>query len=147
MTARLSLSMTSGVEDLGEVAAAVEAFAQAQGWPPNLEYQIMLVVEELGINILDYGYEAGERQRKAEIEIVSDARAITIRTVDDGRPFDPLNDAPSADTESPLGDRPIGGLGVHLVKTMMDEAHYRREGNRNCLPLVKRRTGAGEEAG
>ena len=60
---------------------------------------------------------------------------------DDGRPFDPLTEAPEPDLESAIEDRPIGGLGVHLVRTMMDEVRYRREEGKNRLTLVKRREG------
>ena len=62
-----------------------------------------------------------------------------IEISDDGQPFNPLKDAPKPDLEAALEDRPIGGLGIHLVLTMMDEMHYRRENERNHLTLVKRR--------
>ena len=59
--------------------------------------------------------------------------------MDNGRPFDPLNDAPEPDLDSGVADRAVGGLGVHLVRTMMDEMRYRRDRGRNHLTLVKER--------
>ena len=54
-------------------------------------------------------------------------------------PLTPINDAPEPDIDSPLEDRHVGGLGVYLARTMMDELTYRRENSRNHLTLVKRR--------
>ena len=57
----------------------------------------------------------------------------------DGRPFDPVNDAPEVDVESSVQDRLVGGLGLHIVRTTMDEMSYRREQGKNHLTLVARR--------
>ena len=65
---------------------------------------------------------------------------MTVEIADDGRPFNPLEDTPTADTTSPMDERPIGGLGVHLVRTLMSDVRYRRENDRNRLTMVKRRT-------
>ena len=138
MSARLSLRMKLRAEELTRVAAAVSEFAGAQEWPPEMEFQINLVLEELGLNIINHGHDDPEG-REVEFEIVSEAESVTIEIADDGRPFDPMTEAPAPDTESDLEDRPVGGLGVHLVRTMMDEARYRREGEKNRLTLVKRR--------
>jgi len=62
--------------------------------------------------------------------------ALTIEMVDDGKPFDPLTDAPVPDVNAPMEERPIGGLGVFLVRKLMDELTYRREEGRNHLTLV-----------
>lgn len=138
MSAKLSLRMKLRAEELTRVAAAVSEFARAQEWPPEMEFQINLVLEELGLNIINHGH-ADPEGREIEIEIASEAESVTVEIADDGRPFDPMTEAPAPDTESDLADRPVGGLGVHLVRTMMDEARYRREGERNRLTLVKRR--------
>lgn len=138
MSGKLSLRMKLNAGELARVDAAVAEFARKEEWPPELEFQIKLVLEELGLNIINHGHDGAEG-REIEIEIVSEADAVTVEIVDDGRPFDPMTEAPAPDTESALEDRPVGGLGVHLVRTMMDEARYRREGDRNRLTLVKRR--------
>ena len=83
------------------------------------------------MNILSHGYEEGG-EHDILIELASDAEKIGIEIVDDGRPYDPL-------TEAPLADRPVGGLGVYLVCALMDEASYRREDNRNRLALTKQK--------
>ncbi len=140
MSAALSLRIATRLDELPRLDAAVEDFAQKQAWPPDLVFQVKLVLEELGVNIVNHGHDDGARH-EIEIEIASAADALTIEIADDGRPFDPLTEAPEPDLESALEDRPIGGLGVHLVRTMMDEARYRREEGKNRLTLVKRREG------
>ena len=65
--------------------------------------------------------------------MVCEADTVTIEIVDDGPRFDPLEDAPLPDPDAPLEDRPVGGLGVHLVRTMMDEISYRYQDGKNRL--------------
>ena len=140
MSAALSLRIATRLDELPRLDAAVEDFAQEQAWPPDLVFQVKLVLEELGVNIVNHGHDDDARH-EIEIEIASAADALTIEIADDGRPFDPLTEAPEPDLESAIEDRPIGGLGVHLVRTMMDEVRYRREEGKNRLTLVKRREG------
>ena len=60
---------------------------------PDLVFQIKLVLEELGINIVNHGHDDG-RSHEIEIELTSNADALTIEITDDGRPFEPMTDAP-----------------------------------------------------
>ena len=138
MGADLSLRMAATREELPRIQAALEAFARDEGWPSRREFQIKLVIEEVVMNILSHGYEEGG-EHDILIELASDAEKIGIEIVDDGRPYDPLTEAPAPDTEAPLADRPVGGLGVYLVCALMDEASYRREDNRNRLALTKQK--------
>ncbi len=126
--------------ELQRIAAAIESFARAENWPPDLEFHIQLMIEEVGTNIINHGHD-DSAGHQAGIEIVSDSESVTVEVVDDGRPFDPLNDAPAPDLDAPLEARRVGGLGVHLIHTMADEARYRRDGTRNRLTLVRRRNG------
>ena len=143
MNTKLSLRMGSDPNEIRRISAAIEAFAQAENWPSALEFHINLVLEELGLNVIKHGYTDGNPdadRHEVEIELASGPGAVTIEIIDNGKPFDPLTDAPPPDLQSDLEDRPVGGLGIHMVRTMMDEVRYRREGNRNHLTLVKRRS-------
>lgn len=137
MSAKLTLKVQPKIEELERITAAVEDFCGAEQWPPKFIFQVNLVLDELGTNIMKYGKD--ENLREIEITLTSEADALTIEITDDGRPFDPLHDAPPPDLESALEDRPIGGLGIHLVRTMMDKLHYRREQGKNHLTLIKGR--------
>ena len=140
MSAKLSLRVKTRLDELERAAAVVADFGQAQDWPPDVIFQLRLLLEELGINIIHHGHD-DSAHHEIEIEVSSDAKALTIAIIDDARAFNPLTDAPAPDLESTLADRAVGGLGIHLVRTMTDEMHYRRERGKNHLTLVKRRSG------
>ena len=74
-----------------------------------------------------------------EIVLTSEGDSVTIEIVDGGRPFDPLNDAPAPDLTSGVADRRLGGLGVHFVRTLMDDVQYERSAGKNRLKMVTRK--------
>ena len=139
MSATLDLTVETRLEELDRLSAAVEDFGADDDWPPNLTFQVNLVLEELWLNVLNYGHDGGEHE--VDIRLTSDTEALTIEITDDGKPFDPFTEAPEPNVTGDLGDREIGGLGVYLVRTMMDEWRYKREDGKNHLILVKRRIG------
>lgn len=108
--------------------------AEADDWPLTLTMRANLVLEELVLNTLTHGDTSG--LTVIDLELESENQALTIRLSDDGSPFNPLTDAPEPDVTLPLAERPIGGLGVYLVRTMGEELEYRREDDRNHLKLV-----------
>ena len=110
--------------------------AEAEEWPITLTMRANLILEELVLNTLTYGDTSGLTEIDLELEYQD--HALTIRLIDDGSPFNPLTDAPEPDVTLPLAERPIGGLGVYLVRTMGEELEYRREDGRNRLKLVVR---------
>ena len=133
MSAELSLKVETSVAELERISDAVKAFGEQQNWPANLIFKVTLVLEELGINIMNNGYDDGLHE--FEIVLTSEPDTLKVEVLDDGRPFDPLNDAPIPDLESSLDDRPVGGLGIYLVRSMVDRMHYRRTGDQNRLTL------------
>ena len=135
MTAKLSVRINATLDELQKLQAEVAQFGTVEDWPPALAYQVELVIEELCVNIVSYG---GDGNHSIDLSIESAPTEMTINIVDDGHAFDPFNEAPAPDLHSEVQDRPIGGLGVHFVKQMMDEVHYQREANRNHVTLVKR---------
>ena len=137
MSAKASLKIETRQDELDRVSGAVEELAEREGWPPEMVYRVTLVIEELVVNIINHGHDDGVHD--IEIAMTSEPDALTVEIIDDGRPFDPLSDAPEPDLDSLLEDRPVGGLGIHLVLTMMDEVHYRREQDRNHTTLIAHR--------
>ena len=89
---------------------------------------------------MNHGHD-DDGDHEMEIALTSEADKLTIELSDDGRAFNPLDDAPEPDLDAAIEDRPIGGLGVHMVRTFMDEMHYRRDEGKNHLTLIKRRDG------
>ena len=137
MTAKLSLKIEASPDALDRINDEIESLSRQEEWPSDLFFTTNLVVEELGLNVINHAYRG--QSGEFEIIITSEEQAITVEIIDNGPPFNMLQDAPLPDVEAEIEERPVGGLGIHLVKTMMDELHYKRDQERNYLTLVKRR--------
>ncbi len=137
MSAALSLTVKTAHHELERIVAAIEDLAEQDDWPPDLLFRVNLVIEELGLNIMDYGHD--DDTSDIEIVLTSEGDSVTIEIVDGGRPFDPLNDAPAPDLTSGVADRRLGGLGVHFVRTLMDDVQYERSSGKNRLKMVTRK--------
>ncbi len=141
MSAKLTLNIERSHDELGRITDAVDDLGHREDWSNDLLFRVHLVLEELVLNIIDYGFDDGKDDHELVVVLMSEDDNLTIEITDDGIPFDPLHDAKVPDTDAPLEDRPIGGLGVHLVRTMMDEVSYRWEDGKNHLTLVANREG------
>ena len=116
-------------------------FAQTHGLDDTLRRQVLLVLDDLLNNIATYAYEGlelaeGESQQiELRVELAPARLVITI--IDSGVPFNPFGmNAP--DVQASLEERDIGGLGIHLVRTVMDEVDYSRRAGRNVVTVTKR---------
>ena len=107
--------------------------ARGQGLPDKRIHEIELVVEEALVNIFNYAYPKGDGEVTVICRTGQEGRLI-IETVDKGLPFDPLS-REDPDLTLDIAERKIGGLGVFLMKTLMDEVRYRREDDKNVLTL------------
>ncbi|WP_462319900.1 ATP-binding protein [Halochromatium sp.] len=119
----------------------------AEGVPMQTVYAVNLCVEELLVNIVNHGY-GGASAPDVEVDIELQPQRLIIEVSDAAPPFDPLTQAIEPDTEAELDDRPIGGLGIHLVKRLTDAISYRRVDGRNHLRLEKayqQATGDGDD--
>ena len=134
MGTELHLKVETKQDELDRVSTAIEDFGLEADWPLDLVFKVNLALEEIVINVMNYGHDDGLHE--IEISLIADENALTIEIVDDGRPFDPLNDAPKPNVNTELEDRNIGGLGIHLVRKMMDDVRYRREKGKNHMTLV-----------
>ena len=130
------ITMEPQAEELETVFERVRGFADDADLPEGLVFQIKLILEELALNVINYGNKGGTEP--IDIRLSAQGETIVMEISDLGKPFDPLRDAPQPDLKSSLEDRPIGGLGLYLVKTMVDEMHYRWEDGRNKLTLITR---------
>lgn len=95
-----------------------------------------LALEEVFLNVASHG--AGDLSRTPEVVVTlqQDGRLMSLTVEDDGAAFDPLS-LPEPDTAATLADRPVGGLGVFLVRKLMDEVSYEHSGTHNRLTMRK----------
>lgn len=120
-------------------AAIRDALARA-GIARELAHDVLLVSEEVVCNAIDHGRPPGS-EHEVSVQIHIGARDITLCFRDDGDPFDPL-EHPPPDLDADIEDRDIGGLGVHLIRTLADEITYAREAHHNVLRVVLLRPAA-----
>ncbi len=109
----------------------VDRFAVAAGAGPEVLLKIELVLEELFVNHVQHAYGSGE----GDSEVACSFRAprhLCLEVADEAAPYNPLEHAPP-DLTLALGDRPIGGLGIHMVRSLADEISYRREAGKNLI--------------
>ena len=129
------LTVDADVGSLEQVNAFFDNILEQADCPMKAQMQIRLAAEEIFVNIAHYAY--GEGKGKAEICAFVADDVFEARFRDSGIPFDPLK---KADPDTTLGakERPIGGLGIFLVKKNMDEVTYAREDNCNVLTIRKK---------
>jgi anti-sigma regulatory factor (Ser/Thr protein kinase) len=127
--------LSNQLAELDRLAEAVESFGERHGFPRKMIYQVRLVLDELLTNVISYGF-SDNTVHEIEVEMrLADSR-LMLRIEDDAAAFDPLQaDAP--DLTSPMEDRAIGGLGIHLVRKLMDSVRYERRDGKNRLFLEK----------
>lgn len=117
--------------DLQRVMDEVETVLQKHEIPPKQQYAVRLAMEELLLNIVRHAY---DDKAVHPIDLKLDLEGpLAMIIEDDGKPFNPLQDAPAPVLDGPVEDRPVGGLGLHLLKNMGIRLDYRREGSRNRL--------------
>ena len=104
--------------------------------PKRAKMQMMLAVEEIFVNISSYAYHPEVGQAEVGVDIDGDPPTVTIRFLDQGRPFNPL-EKPDADITLSAQDREIGGLGILLIKKIMDQVDYAYENGKNILIIKK----------
>ena len=102
----------------------------------HIRMQLKLAVEEIFVNISSYAYHPEVGQAEVGVDIDGDPPTVTIRFLDQGRPFNPL-EKPDADITLSAQEREIGGLGILLVKKIMDQVDYAYENGKNILIIKK----------
>jgi serine/threonine-protein kinase RsbW len=133
--ADLTLQVANDFAALGLVSGQVRDFLCGCKAPDSACFLTDLIIEELVTNTIKYGYDdASVHQIFVNVSFHDGRLCIEVR--DNGHPFDPLaQDAP--DLTLPTDERPIGGLGIHLVRQMTDDVRYERRGDENVVTATK----------
>jgi serine/threonine-protein kinase RsbW len=117
-----------------KVVEALERFSREHHLQPTVVNAIDLALEEHLTNLMSYGFPDG-REHVIKVRLMM-ASEVVVEVQDDGLPFNPLQ-VPKADTSVPLEKRPVGGLGIHLIRKCMDRVEYETQGRRNILRMWK----------
>ena len=103
----------------------LESFARDHKFPSKVLHDVQLAVEEHLTNVLNYAF-TDQGEHEIRIRLQPGESDLCIEVEDDGRPFNPL-EHPTPDFSLPLDQRPIGGLGIHMIRKSMDRLEYRRK--------------------
>jgi anti-sigma regulatory factor (Ser/Thr protein kinase) len=142
-----SIVIADTMPALEECLSRTEGFLSDHGIPRGERQDIRLSLEEVVTNILKYGYGGKDGgDHSIEIEVSVTPTHLALKISDQGGAFNPL-EHPDPRTDLPAEKRPIGGLGLQILKSVMESIHYKREGNKNILLLRKSRTGSSGGSG
>ena len=132
-----SVQFTAKFEFLDEIREFVGDIARAGGFGAKDVYNIQLAADEAASNIIEHAYE-GVSNGLMELSCGVSGNVITIILVDHGESFDP-SAIPLPDLKADLSERKIGGLGIFLMRKLMDEVHYEIKPKGNILTMTKRK--------
>lgn len=136
MSGTISVELKNNPSEIQRLSQIVTQFGEVNNLSPKVLFAINLALEEILANIISYGYE-DSYEHQINIGAFLEDDELILKVEDDGRPFNPL-EAPEPDINKSLEDRQIGGLGIHLVKNLMDGLEYRRKGGKNLLVMKKK---------
>lgn len=131
----LEFHLANDLAAMADIAEIVQRFVAEHGLPAEAANALYVSVDEAVSNAIAHGYPEGRRGEIA-VRLCRRPDSVVLEIEDDGLPFDPLQ-APAPDLTVPLEQRPIGGLGIHLIRNLMDDVSYARRKGRNVLKLVK----------
>lgn len=135
-TASQTITIRSKLSEIQRVEHLLRAFITKYQLPSSFIMDFTLSAEELLTNIISYGYE-DTAEHLIQLQLQCNATTITLCIKDDGRAYNPLT-RPLPDITAGVQERPIGGLGIYLVRQLMDQVEYFRSDEKNILTLTKK---------
>ncbi len=129
------LTLPNDIETIPQLSEFIDTIADEAGLDISFSMSLNLALEEAVVNVMTYAYPEGTIGY-VNIDIKADGKQFTCTLSDTGVPFDPTQN-PEADTTLSAEDRPIGGLGIHLIRQIMDDVSYQYTDKCNVLTLTK----------
>lgn len=130
------LNISATVENIPVVTAFVDEQLEALNCPLKAQMQIDIAIDELFGNIAQYAYNPDIGSATVRVEVSEDPLAVIITFIDGGIPYNPLK-ADDPDITLSAEDRPLGGLGIYMVKKSMDAIIYEHRDGKNILSIKK----------
>ena len=129
------LVLKNEISEINKLAAFIENLGEDLDLAPDLVFNLNLVLEEAVSNVILYAYPKDEQQEISLSANVSENNLVFVLT-DSGKEFDPTQ-APDADITLSAEERQIGGLGIFLIRQIMNQIEYQRIDGKNVLTLGK----------
>ena len=131
-----SITLQASLKHLSKINNFVRMWAQKAGLSSHSEKDLLLAVEEVYVNIVNYAYPKSKGKMSIYCDI--NGEELILKMKDDGLPFNPLQ-FPEPELSSHLEERKVGGLGIFLMQKLVDRVYYERKGNSNLLTLLKKK--------
>jgi len=131
----LKMTIKNHLSEIGQVKKRFNTFSEQYGISTPIRRKMNMVFDEMLSNIISYAYH-DEDEHDIEIRVELSENRLTVSIVDDGIPFNPIG-VEIPDTELSLEERKVGGLGIHLVRNLMDKVSYQRRIDKNIVTFVK----------
>jgi anti-sigma regulatory factor (Ser/Thr protein kinase) len=138
MTESTTLVLKNDVSELESVISSVAAVSVRNSIPPEIEHDLKLALDEMITNVARHAYPGGG-EHHFTLQITVNNEEFVARIEDDGVEFNPT-EHPIPDLDAPLGERKVGGLGIHLVRQIMTSVEYQRVAGKNVVTLRKKLT-------
>ena len=134
MIHRIHISSTGELEDIPAIGDLVQSYCRLHRIPDRIAYHLRLALDELLTNTMSYGFSRDAREHLIDIRLQLSPPWLITEVEDNGPPFNPL-EAPTPDLHASVENRAIGGLGIHLVRSVIDHLDYRHHADCNILQL------------
>ena len=128
------LTLVNDLRQVSLLTGFVDRVREEYNLAPALASRINLALEEAVCNVIMYAYPEGTAGTM-DLDAVREGNRLQFTLSDRGKAFDPTA-APAADLTARLEDRPVGGLGIHLVRSIMDSIRYQRLDGMNVLTMI-----------
>ena len=135
MEIQKKVTLVNKLSESERLSKIIEDFAEEKNLSLKLLFEINVALDEILTNIVSYAYN-DKAEHKILVRLFSLKDGLKIQVEDEGIAFNPLQRAEPDITKSVM-ERPIGGLGIHMVRKLVDELKYKRENNKNILTLIK----------
>ena len=130
-----SLTLPNDINSVPQLSEFIDAICEELEIDMGVAMSLNLAMEEAVVNVIDYAYPEGT-EGEVNIEAIAEGAQLHFIISDSGKPFDPTAKE-EVDTTLTAEERPIGGLGIHLIRQIMDNITYERKNEKNILRLSK----------
>lgn len=130
------ITFRNNIKDVPALGKFIDEIADEENIDPAISGSVNLALEEAVVNVMNYAYPEG-KEGVINLESNVTSEEWIFRLVDSGMPFDPTK-ADDADVTLDVEDRPVGGLGIFLVRQIMDSITYKRDRDTNVLIMTKK---------
>ena len=133
----MTILVKNEISEIERLSKVVAAFCTEHSLSDRVRDDVNLALDESVANVILHGFANSSPGHEIIVRLYLEPGFVTVAVEDGGEAFNPL-DVPEPDLTSPIEQRPIGGLGIHLMRNIMDQLEYHRRDGRNCLIMRKR---------